>query len=305
VINEQTFSGGDSAQLQPAGSGTGFIIDEEGHIVTNMHVVDGGEEFLVQFSDGATHEASLIGSDPLSDLAIVQVDTEVPGFVPLGDSDLLLPGQSVLAIGSPLGEFTNTVTMGIVSATNRDFTWAGSSTYRDLIQHDAAINPGNSGGPLFNLSGEVVGVNTLGIPAGQNGEPVQGLFFAIPSNTVSIIAQRLIETGEAVYPFFGITYEPVTPQFAAQHELDVEYGVLVSEVSEGGPAEAAGIQAGDVVLSIEGRDITASDTFSDILFLHEPGETIATEVYRDGERLAIDVTLGERPEDLDAVRPAP
>jgi 2-alkenal reductase len=304
VINEQAFSAGENAQVQPVGSGTGFIIDEDGHIVTNMHVVEGGEQFEVIFADGETYPAELVGTDPLSDLAVVQVDAEVPGTVPLGDSDLLLPGQSVLAIGSPLGSFTNTVTMGIVSATNRDFPEAGV-TYRNLIQHDAAINPGNSGGPLFNLAGEVIGVNTLGIPVDESGDLVQGLFFAIPSNTVSIIAQRIIDTGEAVYPFFGISYDVVTPEFAAQQGLDVEYGVYVNDVTEGGPAEAAGVQEGDVVLSIDGRDITAADSFSDVLFLHDPGETVTTEIARNGETLSVDVTLGDRPEDLDQGNPAP
>jgi 2-alkenal reductase len=182
VINEQRFNDNEGTELEPVGSGTGFIIDDQGHIVTNWHVVDGGDNFEVIFADGTTVSAELVGTDEVSDLAVVKVDGDLPGVVSLGDSDALKPGQPVLAIGSPLGAFTNTVTQGIVSAIGRDFP--GSQTYTNLIQHDAAINPGNSGGPLFNFAGEVVGVNTLGIPQASTGEIVQGVFFAIPYNTV-------------------------------------------------------------------------------------------------------------------------
>ncbi len=206
VINEQTASGigsgslqpsgGDasSSSLQPVGSGTGFIIDDQGDIVTNWHVVDQGQKFQVIFANGETRDAKLVGSDEISDLAVVQVTGKLPGIVSFGDSSTLLPGEPVLAIGSPLGAFTNTVTEGIVSAVGRDFpqdSSQGPQIYTNLIQHDAAINPGNSGGPLFDLNGEVVGVNTLGIPTDSGGAPVQGLFFAIPSNTVKQITTQL------------------------------------------------------------------------------------------------------------------
>src|SRR5215211_1897349 len=154
VINEQQVqlqNGGST--IQPVGSGTGFIIDDDGHIITNWHVVNGGSQFQVIFKDGSQHEATLVGSDRISDLAVVKVDGDVPAVVPFGDSDALQVGEPVLAIGSPLGDFQNTVTQGIVSATNRDFPGGGSSQYNNLVQHDAAINPGNSGGPLFNFRG--------------------------------------------------------------------------------------------------------------------------------------------------------
>jgi len=302
VINEQTAQGtfGESGSLQPVGSGTGFIIDNDGHIVTNWHVVEGGEQFLVIFSTGEERDATLVGSDELSDLAVVKIDGDVPGIVPLGDSDALKPGQPVLAIGSPLGAFTNTVTQGIVSATNRDFPDQGGTTvtqYTNLVQHDAAINPGNSGGPLFNLSGEVVGVNTLGIPV-ENGQPVQGLFFAIPSNTVSRIAQDLIDDGTVTYPFFGIGYTDLNPQIAAQEGLSVDYGAYVTEVSAGGPAEAAGIQAEDIVLSIAGQNIDAQNTFSEILFSHKPGETVDVVILRGDAQQTVQVTLAERKDNV-------
>jgi 2-alkenal reductase len=289
VVNEQMAQ--ELNEMAPVGSGTGFIIDDQGHIVTNHHVVEDGQQFEVIFADGERRPATLIGSDPISDLAVVKIEGDVPNVVPLGDSDALKPGQTVLAIGSPLGNFTNTVTQGIVSATNRDFP---GSSYTNLIQHDAAINPGNSGGPLFNLAGEVIGVNTLGIPV-QNGQPVQGLFFAIPSNTVAKIAQLLMDEGRVVYPFFGVSSVPVTLQVAAQFNLDVDHGALVTSVSAGGPAEAAGVQEGDVILAIDGQEINAQDAFSDVLFEHKPGDTVEATIRRGGEEITLEVTLDERP----------
>jgi serine protease Do len=294
VINEQTVQG--VSQLQPVGSGTGFIIDTDGHIVTNWHVVTGGQQFQVIFANGEQRDATLVGSDEVSDLAVVKVDGDVPGIVPLGDSDALMPGQTVLAIGSPLGSFTNTVTEGIVSATNRDFPEAqsGGGNYTNLIQHDAAINPGNSGGPLFNLAGEVVGVNTLGIPE-ENGQPVQGLFFAIPSNTVKKISQILMSQGAVTYPFFGIQLVPVNAQIAAQEDLSVDHGVLVEDVVAGGPAEAAGIKVGDVIVAIDGQTIDAQNTFTEVLFAHKPGDTVEATVQRGDQQVTVKVTLGTKP----------
>jgi S1-C subfamily serine protease len=295
VINEQTIEG--FGGMQPVGSGTGFIIDADGHIVTNWHVVYGGQQYEVIFADGEQRPATLIGADAISDLAVIQIQGDVPGVVPLGDSDALQPGQPVLAIGSALGTYTNTVTQGIVSATNRDFRDPMSGAfYTNLVQHDAAINPGNSGGPLFNLSGEVVGVNTLGIPM-QGGQPVQGLFFAIPSNTVATIAQTLIADGRVIYPFFGIEYAPVTPQVAAQFDLNVDHGVLVTNVPAGGPAAEAGVEEGDVILAIDGKEIDAQNAFSEVLFEHEPGETVEVTIQRGDEQISLAVTLAERPAD--------
>ncbi|MER3438844.1 MAG: 2-alkenal reductase [Chloroflexota bacterium] len=293
VINEQTVSG--LGQLQPVGSGTGFIIDEQGHVVTNWHVVTGGQKFLVILADGERRAAKLVGADQVSDLAVVQMEGKVPATVPLGDSDQAKPGQPVLAIGSPLGSFTNTVTQGIVSATGRDFP--GSSNYTNLIQHDAAINPGNSGGPLFNFAGEVIGVNTLGIPE-QNGQPIQGLFFAIPSNTVKKITDELISQGRVIYPFFGISFQTVTWVIAAQLNLPVDHGVIVMEVPAGGPAAKAGIQPGDVIVAINGKQIDQKHSFSELLFEHHPGETITVTVNRNGKEMTFKVTLAERPANM-------
>ncbi len=288
VVNEQVFEGIDDPV--PAGSGTGFVIDTDGHIVTNWHVVAGGVSFQVIFFNGDRAPAELIGSDELSDLAVIKVDGPVPATVPFGDSDGLFPGETVLAIGSPFGSFTNTVTQGIVSALGRDLE---SSGYNNLIQHDAAINPGNSGGPLFNMRGEVVGVNTLGVQEIE-GQPVQGLFFAVPSSTVVSIVELLIADGEVRYPFFGITYQTITWQTAAQAGLPVDNGVYVMEVTPGGPAEAAGILAGDIVISIGGAPITDQNAFSELLFEHVPGETVNADLLRDGTVLTVTLQLGDR-----------
>lgn len=300
VINEQTASAnlGQSPTLQPVGSGTGFIIDEQGDIVTNWHVVDQGQKFQVIFSDGSTHDAKLIGSDDVSDIAVVRITGKVPGVLTFGDSSQLEPGEPVLAIGSPLGAFTNTVTEGIVSAVGRDFPQdqsQGPQVYTNLIQHDAAINPGNSGGPLLDLNGQVVGVNTLGIPTDQSGQPVQGLFFAIPSNTVQKITQQLISTGKVVYPFFGVSTETVDPTSAAQAGLSVDHGEYVAQVVSGGPADKAGIQQGDVILSIDGQTLDAQHSFADILFQHKPGDVVTVVINRSGKEMTVKLTLGTRP----------
>ncbi len=290
--------GGSDGTTQPAGTGTGFIIDDQGHIITNQHVVNGGDEFSVTFYDGTEAPATLIGADPRSDLAVVKVDGPLPGIVSLADSSRARPGDPVVAIGSPLGAFTNTVTQGIISATERDFPGQpqqGEAIYSNLIQHDAAINPGNSGGPLFNLAGEVVGVNTLGIPA-QNGQPVQGLFFAIPSNTVARITQQLIEQGRVVYPYFGISILPITPDVVAQYDLPVDHGAGVVEVGSGTPADEAGIQVNDIILEIAGQRIDAQNSFSEVLFTHQPGETVDVLVQRGDEQITVQVTLEEAPE---------
>jgi len=281
----------------PVGSGTGFIIDDVGHVVTNEHVVRDGQEFLVVLADGEERSGELIGADPISDLAVIQIEGEVPATVALGNSDALRVGEPVLAIGSPLGAFTNTVTQGIVSALGRTVPEFGA--YTNLIQHDAAINPGNSGGPLFNAAGEVVGVNTLGVPVAQ------GLFFAVPASTVQEVVAQLIESGEVVYPFIGITTQPVTDTVVASRDLAVDAGVLVlgpdddpSINAPAGPAAAAGIEAGDVIVALNGEAIDRQTPFIEVLFGFEPGETVTATIQRGEEQLELPVTLGERPDDI-------
>ncbi|HEV2109631.1 MAG TPA: trypsin-like peptidase domain-containing protein [Thermomicrobiales bacterium] len=300
VINRQVVGGPGISEVVPAGAGTGFFINDEGLVVTNNHVVEGGEDFSVFLANGEEREATLVGADPISDLAVLQIEGEVPGFVPFGNSDELLPAETVLAIGSPLGTFTNTVTEGVVSAIGRTpaaflpQATGQESIYTNLIQHDAAINPGNSGGPLFNLAGEVVGVNTLGIPQ-QAGQPVQGLFFAIPSNTVESVVEQLVETGQVSYPFFGVGSIPVTDVVAAQADLTVNQGQYVAEVTPGSPASEAGIQEGDVITAIGGEEITQSNPFVELLFEYAPGDTVPVTIQRGDETVETEVTLAERP----------
>jgi 2-alkenal reductase len=300
VLNLQVVEGTLAGQATPQGSGTGFIIDDEGHIVTNWHVVTGGEEFAVVLYDGTSLEAELIGSDPRDDLAVVKIDPgSVPDTVSFGDSDALQPGQSVLAIGSPLGAFTNTVTLGIVSALGRNEFASGSicQNYSNLIQHDAAINPGNSGGPLFNLRGEVVGVNTLGLPQDQGGTPIQGLFFAVPSSTVTEVAQQLIATGTIEHPYLGISTVPIDPALANQYQLPVDAGLYVAAVTTDGPA-AAGLQEGDIIRAIDEQELTPTFSLADSLFAYDPGDTVSLTVLRNGEEQDVSITLGQAPAEL-------
>lgn len=277
------------------GRGTGFIVAPDGYVISNWHVVTGGERFRVLLSDGDEREATLVGSDRISDLSVLQVEGEIPATVPLGDSDALQAGQPVLAIGSPLGDFTNTVTRGIVSGLGR--TIPGAAFYSNLVQHDAAINPGNSEGPLFNLAGEVVGVNTLGISVDAQVGPAAGIFFAIPANTVREIAALLIRDGAVVYPFLGVEFEPVTPSLVALYDLPVEAGIIILDVEDGTPADAAGIRANDVILAIEERPLDVANPLIEVLMGYAPGETVTVTVWRNGDEFETDLTLGERPEE--------
>jgi 2-alkenal reductase len=301
VINEQQVSnslGQTTGEVQPVGSGSGFIIDDQGHIVTNNHVVEGGQQYDVIYADGTKQSAQLIGADPVSDLAVIQVSGDLPGTVSLGDSSALKVGQPVLAIGSPLGSFTNTVTEGIVSGLGRSLPLdqTGGGVYTNLIQHDAAINPGNSGGPLFDLNGQVIGVNTIGIPEAEQGVPAQGLFFAIPSNTVKVITDQLIQSGEVVYPFLGVNNPvPIDPVTAAQNDLPVDHGVYIQDVTEDGPAAQAGVQAGDIILAIDGQQIDQTHPFEEFLFEHKPGDQLKLTIQRGDQQLDVTVTLGQRP----------
>jgi 2-alkenal reductase len=299
VINEQEVADmfGDSQTVE-AGAGTGFIIDPEGYIVTNWHVVTRGTSFSVVLADGTKVPAELIGEDPRDDLAVVKIDpASVPATVPLGDSSQLRQGQSVLAIGSPLGDFGNTVTMGIVSALNRDQLESQQSNYcqnyTNLIQHDAAINPGNSGGPLFNLMGEVIGVNTLGIPLTPDGVPVQGLYFAVPSNTVKIVVDQIIRTGHVAMPYMGISQVELNPQLSAINDLPVEAGVYVDSVEGGSPADEAGLESGDIILAVGDREITLDTSLAEVLLYFEPGQTVDLTVLRGEEEGTLSITFGE------------
>jgi 2-alkenal reductase len=273
-------------------SGSGAIIDTDGHIVTNNHVVEGEVSLNVIFADGSRRPAQLIGTDPLNDLAVLQVEGPVPGVIALGDSNALQPGETVVAIGSPLGDYRNTVTVGVVSALNRS---VGGDSPEGLIQTDAAINSGNSGGPLINLRGEVVGINTLVVRSNQSGAPVEGLGFSIPSNTVKNISAQLIATGKVEHPFLGISYTQIDPDLAALRDLPVQQGALINEVTPRGPAGQAGISTGDIILSINDAKLDAASSLRQLMQQYKPGQTITLHVLHNGQDTAIDLTLGTRP----------
>jgi 2-alkenal reductase len=302
VINEQSFQGFGNFgqgqdQLQPVGSGTGFIISEDGYIVTNNHVVEGSDDLLVIFADGTEVDATLIGTDPLTDLAVIQIDGDVPGVVTLGDSNELRVGEQVIAIGSALGEYTNTVTEGVVSGLGRALPSQAGDNLDNLIQHDAAINPGNSGGPLFTLDGEVVGVNTAVVRQAEPGVTAEGLGFAIPSNTVQEITTQLINEGSVERPYLGITYGMLNPQRAASLNIDIDHGAYVQEVEPSSPAGTAGLEGGDVIVSLDGTELTEDMSLQDVLFEYAPGDSVELEVFRSstGETTTLTVELGTRP----------
>jgi 2-alkenal reductase len=291
VINEQIAEG--ETDAVPTGSGSGFFLDDEGHVVTNQHVVDGGVEFLVVLEDGRELPATLIGADPNSDVAILKVDPPVPAVGRIGDSDSLLPGQGVLAIGSPLGTFTNTVTEGIVSALGRTVPDDnGGPELLNLIQHDAAINPGNSGGPLVTLTGEVVGINTLGIV------DAQGLFFAVPAETVTRVAEELIAEGAVDYPYLGLQLVPLNDELIAQWALPVNEGFYVQGVVASSPSDTAGLQVGDIVTAIDLERVGERQSMVGALFQYKPGDTVQLTIQRGLNSMRIDVPLVERPGDL-------
>ncbi|MFW6074579.1 MAG: S1C family serine protease [Chloroflexota bacterium] len=299
VVNELEFDGGAFSPdgMRPSGSGTGFIISDDGYIITNNHVVEGSESIRVIYENGEEVEAELVGVDAFTDLAVLRVDDDVPATVPLGNSDELRPGEPVVAIGSALGEFTSTVTQGVVSGLGRQLDGSGMD---NMIQHDASINPGNSGGPLLNLEGEVVGVNTAVVRNAGTGVTAEGLGFAVPSNTVADVSDEIIETGQVSRPYLGIAYQILTPRAASAEGLPIEYGAIVQEITSGDPVSQTEIEVGDIITALEGDEINEEQSLQTILMEHDPGDTITLDVYRPSsdETLEVEVTLGERPADL-------
>jgi 2-alkenal reductase len=300
VINKQSFAGffNDGADLQPVGTGTGFIISADGYIVTNHHVVENSQGLDVIFDNDTKVEAHLIGSDPFTDLAVVKVDVEVPGVVPIGDSNVLRPGDPVVAIGSALGSYTNTVTDGVISGMDRRLINFDGSSMEDMIQHDAPINPGNSGGPLLNFNGEVIGVNTAVVRWADRGIYADGLGFAISSETLRQIVDVLIRDGAIERPYLGINSALVTPAIADWYELPVQNGAYVTDVASGGPAERAGIKKGDIITKINETVLDQANPFVNVLFRYRPGDVVAIEVFREltNETITFEMTLATRPD---------
>lgn len=282
---------------QPQSLGSGVVLAPDGYVVTNNHVVEGNASLSIITSNGKKYDAELVGADELSDLAVLRIlgDPGLP-MAELGDSDMLVQGQRVVAIGSALGEFKNTVTVGVVSGLDRSIDMGEGFRMEGLIQTDAAINHGNSGGPLVNLQGQVIGINTLIIRGdGTTLDVAEGLGFAIPSNTVRVVTAQLIQYGYVRRPYLGISHVELTPGMATYYGLSVTEGTLVVRVVRGSPAEQAGLKPGDVLLAINDEALDEEHPFVNVLLHHQPGETVTLRVNRYGQDLTLQATLGESP----------
>jgi S1-C subfamily serine protease len=276
--------------VRTRGLGSGFIADRLGHVLTNNHVVEGADEIKVALTDGRLFRATLVGADRFSDLAVLKIDGPNLPVLALGDSSRLSVGDSVVAIGSPLWiEGGPTVTAGVVSALGRSMEQPGLPQLHNLIQTDAAINPGNSGGPLVNLKGEVIGINTAVIASAH------GIGFAIAAAMAKPVVKDLIAKGRIVRASLGLTAVSVTRQVAWANELPMERGALVIRVDEGGAAEAAGIEAGDVITSVGGKAINDLHHLHGVLWRHRVGETVHVTAWRDGRVVEVTAVLKEEP----------
>ncbi|HEV8723134.1 MAG TPA: DegQ family serine endoprotease [Candidatus Binatia bacterium] len=272
------------------GLGSGFIIDGNGTILTNYHVVDGAQKVAVTLSDGKNYDAKVIGKDQKSDIAVIKIDAghDLPA-VTFGDSDRLEVGEWVMAIGNPFG-LDHTVTSGIVSAKGRQI---GAGPYDNFIQTDASINPGNSGGPLINLRGEVVGINTAIFS--QSGGNI-GIGFAIPTNSVKELLPQLKDKGKVVRGYLGTTVQKITPEIADSLGLKQSKGALVAEVLKGSPAERAGIKLGDIITEFDRKEIKDSADLPALVARVAPGMTVQLKVLRDGKEVTLPLTVGEMKE---------
>ncbi|KKU53239.1 MAG: Protease Do [Candidatus Moranbacteria bacterium GW2011_GWE1_49_15] len=289
-------------QRQEIGGGSGFFVSQDGMIATNRHVVeDTDAEYTVITNDGTEFPASVLARDPVHDIAIIKIDgTDFP-ILPIGDSDSIQIGQTVIAIGNSLGEFLNTVSRGIVSGLGRTViagTDFGSAPERltDIIQTDAAINPGNSGGPLINIQGEVVGMNVAMARGAQN------IGFALPVNQIKKVINQVKETGRISVPFLGVRYIPLSAELQENNDLPFDYGVLVqrgSTLSElavipGSPADKAGIMENDIILEIDGKRISEQNQLGDLISEHNVGDAVKLKIWQKGVEKEIQVILEER-----------
>ena len=289
------------------GAGSGFLIDVEGHLLTNYHVVQGAQNVEVTLGDQSRYRAKFIGADPRNDVALLKIEPKGKKFtpLPLGDSRAIEVGQRVLAIGNPFG-FQSTLTTGVVSALGRTVQTGQNTFIDEAIQTDASINPGNSGGPLFNTRGEVIGINTAFFT--PSGAP-SGIGFAIPINTARRVAEDLISSGRVHRASLGIEGRPLWPGLAEALELPVEEGILIERVTPGGPAEAAGVRGGnrtvlaglqelrtggDVLTAVDGKKIVTQMDLNLILNRMRPADSVTLAIYRGRQKMDVKVTLGER-----------
>ncbi len=301
----------EGTERKQVGGGTGFIVSEDGLILTNKHVVlETDAEYLVVSSEGKRYKTKVLARDPFQDLAILKIEKEISNgqeIVPLaefpilklGDSSLLEIGQSVVAIGNALGEFSNTVSVGVISGLSRRITASGGGldeTLENVIQTDAAINKGNSGGPLLNLRGEVIGINVA------IAEEAQSIGFSIPINKAKRDIIQVKQIGKIVYPFLGVRYVLITPEIQEQEKLEVDYGALLvagSDASEpavlpGSAGARVGLKEGDIILKIDGQKINLENSLSEIIQEKNPGDKVILDVLRDKINLKIEVILGEK-----------
>jgi len=286
-------------------SGSGFFISEDGLIATNRHMVEDKEaEYWILLNDGGKLKAKVMALDPLQDIAILKIESAISekhNFIPLADSDKIKVGQTVIAIGNALGEFQNTVSVGVISGLHRSIiasgALSGETALSELIQTDAAINPGNSGGPLLDLGGRAIGINTALASGAEN------IGFALPINIVKKDIADIKEFGKIQYVYLGIRYAIISAQLKEEKKLPVDYGVLLVKgpnaepaVMANGPAQKAGIKEGDIILELEGEKITQTNTLASIINSRRAGEKISLKILREGKTLDILVTLESRPE---------
>jgi S1-C subfamily serine protease len=285
----------------PSGLGSGVIVDKRGYIVTNNHVVENARSIQVVLSDGTKLTAQLTGTDPADDLAVLKINPPAHMAVAtLGDSSKLSVGQSVLAIGNPLG-ITQTVTEGIISALGRTVSEPATqtspgATIPNAIQTDAAINPGNSGGALIDLQGNLIGIPTLTAIDPEFNAPASGVGFAIPSNRVNLVVPQIINNGKVTHTgraALGVEVATVDATMAQQDNLSVDHGLLIAQVVNGGPAEQGGLQAGDVIVQVDNKDVADTSSLGDVLATKNPGDKVSVKIYRGNQQLTVTVTLGE------------
>tara|TARA_B100001113_G_scaffold76089_1_gene59464 strand:- start:489 stop:1700 length:1212 start_codon:yes stop_codon:yes gene_type:complete len=276
---------GNPQERQSAALGSGFIIDEKGIVITNNHVIQGADDIIVRVNGDQEFKAKVLGADPLMDIAVLQLETDEK-FIPVafGDSDKARIGDWVIAIGNPFG-LGGTVTAGIISARNRSI---GLSRYEDFIQTDASINSGNSGGPLFDMDGNVIGINTAIL--GRNGSI--GIGFSIPSNSAQVVINQLIKFGETKRGWLGVRIQDVTKEIAEVQGLDKPRGALVASVAENSPSEKAGVKAGDIILEFNGKKINQMKELPAIVARTEVGKKVEVKIWRDKKEITKNIILG-------------
>jgi S1-C subfamily serine protease len=310
VVQITSMSGNIGGTSPQQALGSGFVVDKAGHIVTNYHVIEGADEIRVSFSNQDTVEAQLVGSDPSTDLAVLQVGTSASALtpLPLGNSDRVEVGDPVVAIGNPFG-LDRTATSGIVSALQRLITAPNRYTIDHVIQTDAPINHGNSGGPLLNSRGQVIGVNTQ-IETGGVGSGNVGIGFSVPSNTVKDVVAQIMRTGRVDHAYLGISGQAVSSVVADTYNLPVEKGVLVESVTSESGAGKAGLKGGktevvvagetyvlggDIIVAFDGKQISSIEQLRDAIAGHKPGDKVKLVIYRDAKKTGVTVTLGRQP----------